>query len=73
MKLPIVLLLLIYYALHQDFWNWNEARPLVFGFVPIGLFYHALYAAGAALLMKMVVAWAWPEDLEAWADEEPGE
>ena len=31
------------YALHQDFWFWREARPLVFGFLPIGLFYHAAY------------------------------
>jgi len=22
------------YALHQDFWFWREARPLVFGFLP---------------------------------------
>ena len=31
------------YALHQDFWFWREARPLVFGFLPIGLFYHAVH------------------------------
>ena len=23
------------YVLHQDFWNWKEAYPLVFGFLPI--------------------------------------
>lgn len=73
MKPSIALLLLVYYVLHQDFWNWTQARPLVFGFVPIGLFYHALYAAGASLLMKMLVTWAWPADLERWAETEPGE
>jgi hypothetical protein len=26
------------YALHQDFWFWREARLLVFGLLPIGLF-----------------------------------
>ena len=29
------------YALHQDIWFWRTARPLVFGFLPIGLVYHA--------------------------------
>jgi hypothetical protein len=27
-------------ALHQDVWFWREARPLVFGFLAIGLFCH---------------------------------
>ena len=34
---------LLLYVLHQDFWFWREARPLVFGFLPIGLFYHAAF------------------------------
>lgn len=71
MKPTILFLLLTYYALHQDFWNWNAARPLIFGFLPIGLFYHAMYAAGAAAVMASLVRRAWPERLEAWADEEP--
>lgn len=73
MKLRIIVLLFIYYALHQDFWNWNTARPLLFGFLPIGLAYHALYAAGAAALMAFVVKVAWPTELEKWAEQEPGE
>ena len=71
MKTPILLLLITYYALHQDFWNWTAARPLIFGFVPIGLMYHVLYAAGAAVLMVFLVRWAWPEGLEEWAEKEP--
>lgn len=71
MKTPILLLLITYYALHQDFWNWTAARPLIFGFVPIGLMYHVLYAAGAAVVMTLLVRWAWPEGLEAWAEKEP--
>ena len=31
------------YALHQDVWFWRTARPLVFGFLPVGLAYHAGY------------------------------
>lgn len=62
------LLLLLYYALHQDFWNWSEPRPLIFGFLPIGLFYHVLYTLGAALIMAMLVRVAWPTELEEWAE-----
>jgi hypothetical protein len=60
-----------FYVLHQDSWLWREARPLVFGFLPIGLFYHACYSAGAALLMALLVRHAWPSHLEQ--DEQPGE
>ena len=48
------------YALHQDVWFWREARPLVFGVLPIGLFYHAAYTVAVSLapepdvLMKRV-------------------
>jgi hypothetical protein len=73
MRLPTLLFLLVYYALHQDFWNWTTARPLLFGFLPIGLFYHALYAAGSAAVMAFLVRRAWPEGLEAWAEKEHGE
>ena len=73
MKIAIPLLLLVYYTLHQDFWNWAAARPLLFGFLPIGLTYHALYVLGAAAVMALLVRVAWPERLEQWADEESGE
>ena len=53
------------YLLHQDFWFWNAARPLVFGFLPPGLFYHALYSLAVAALMWALVRFAWPAHLEA--------
>jgi Protein of unknown function (DUF3311) len=52
------------YVLHQDFWYWRTARPLVFGFVPIGLFYQACFCVAASLLMWLLVKFAWPEHLE---------
>lgn len=63
---PVLLTLavLIVYVLHQDLWLWRAARPLVFGFVPIGLFYHVAYSVLAALLMWLLVARAWPKHLE---------
>jgi hypothetical protein len=68
---PVLLatIILIFYVLHQDFWFWRTARPLVFGFIPIGLFYHACYSVGAAILMALLVKFAWPAHLEAEADE----
>ena len=51
------------YLLHQDFWFWRDGR-LVFGFVPIGLFYHALYCVACAGLMWALVKFAWPSGLE---------
>lgn len=52
------------YLLHQDFWFWREAQPLAFGFLPPGLFYHAVHTLAAAALMAALVKWAWPKHLE---------
>jgi hypothetical protein len=52
------------YALHQDFWLFKEAQPLLFGFLPPGLAYHAAYTLLVAGLMAALVRWAWPADLE---------
>ena len=52
------------YVLHQDFWNWRTAHPLVFGFIPIGLFYQGVFSIAASLLMWLLVTFAWPGYLE---------
>ncbi len=56
------------YVLHQDVWFWDTARPLVFGFLPIGLFYHAAYSAAVAVLMVLLIRFAWPAGLEREAE-----
>jgi len=58
------LAVLTLYALHQDFWFRDYARPLVFGFLPIGLFFHALLCVATAVLMCLLVRHAWPVVLE---------
>ncbi len=55
---------LVLYVLHQDIWFWRRARPFVFGFIPIGLFYHACFAVAASLVLWMLVKYAWPAHLE---------
>ena len=56
------------HLLHQDFWFWTAARPLVFGFLPVGLFYHAVYSLVVAVLMWALMRFAWPAHLEADAE-----
>jgi hypothetical protein len=61
------------YVLHQDFWWWCRARPLVLGFLPIGLAYHALYCLWVSALMGLLVRFAWPAHLDSPAKEPGGE
>jgi len=67
----LVLVVVLVYALHQDVWFWRTARPLAFGFLPVGLAYHAGYSIAAALLMALLVRAAWPSHLER--EDEPGD
>ncbi|HEY7514199.1 MAG TPA: hypothetical protein VIC87_06965 [Vicinamibacteria bacterium] len=64
----LALLTLAVYLLHQDVWLWSAARPLVLGFLPVGLFYHAAYTVAVALLLWLLVVHAWPSRLEAEAE-----
>jgi len=60
----VALITALAYALHQDFWLWRSARPLVFGFLPAGLAYHAAYTLGVSLLMAVLVKYCWPSHLD---------
>ncbi|WP_182870447.1 DUF3311 domain-containing protein [Rhodopirellula sp. JC639] len=68
----LVVLLLI---LHQDNWFWTD-DTLVFGFIPIGLFWHACISIGASLTWALATVIAWPlddevvEQLEGTSSEE---
>ena len=57
-------LVFVLYLLHQDVWFWRSARPLVFGFLPVALAYHAAYCLAAAALMWGLIRHAWPAHLE---------
>ena len=69
-KLLLFLLALTVYLLHQDFWNWNRYEPLVFGFLPVGLAYHAAFSVVAAIMMAVFVKFAWPKKLEDSPEKE---
>ena len=57
----LVVLLLI---LHQDNWFWED-DTLVFGCMPIGLFWHACISIAAALTWALATKIAWPVHDEA--------
>lgn len=60
-----LLFVAILYLLHQDFWNWTAARPLLFGFLPPGLWYHGLYTLALVVFFAWLVKKDWP------AEEDP--
>ena len=62
-----MLAVLVLAVLHQDFWSWDDTT-LVWGFLPVGLAYHAAFSIAAGLLWASVVRWSWPADLEVDGD-----
>jgi hypothetical protein len=60
----LILLLVVLYALHQDFWFWRTARPLLFGFLPAGIWYHVGFTLAVSLVMGLLIQQAWPAHLE---------
>ena len=61
--------------LHQDFWWWDDSDTLVFGFVPVGLAYHAFLSLAAGMLWALAVKFCWPAgvDVEDTPAEQGGD
>ena len=53
--------LVVLFLLHNDFWLWDNSKR-VMG-LPIGLLYHIGFCAAAAILMVLVINYAWPQHL----------
>jgi hypothetical protein len=66
--MPAAFVLAALYAAHQDFWFWRDAQPIVFGVLPVGLFYHAAYTVLCAAVLWVAVRRFWPAHLEHLAD-----
>lgn len=60
--------LFVLYLLHNDLWLWDDPQ-LLLG-LPIGLLYHIGFCLAAALMMALLVNYAWPRHLR---DEEERE
>jgi len=67
-KVVLSLLVVAVFLLHQDFWNWRKS-DLVLGFLPVGLAYHAAYSILAAIMMALLVKFAWPAELDRFESE----
>ena len=67
-KIIIWSLFVVLFFMHQDFWWWNDSE-LVFGFMPMGLAYHAGFSIACSILGWLAIRFAWPDDLEAFAEE----
>ena len=63
-------LIVVLVVLHQDNWLWDDTT-LVFGFMPIGLFYHACISLAAAFVWFLFAMFCWPKELERPAAAEP--
>ena len=68
-KTLVYLAILLLAILHQDFWFWDDPA-LVFGSLPVGLAYHVFYSIAAAALWALAVRYAWPSNVEAFAELE---
>lgn len=63
---------LLLFILHQDFWWWDNSS-LVFGFLPVGLAFHAFFSVACAILGWFAIKYAWPHELENFADNDSSE
>lgn len=63
MKQVVWILIVLLLVLHQDNWNW-ASDTLAFGFMPIGLFYHACISLAAGVTWYLATRFAWPAELE---------
>lgn len=68
MRTIVWVLVVVLAIVHFDFWFWDD-RTLLFGFLPIGLGYHAAFSLACGLVWLMAVKFAWPKEVEAWAEE----
>ena len=57
-------LIVLLAVLHQDYWWWDSIDPLVLGFIPIGLAYHAGVSIVAAIMWALAIKYCWPDHLE---------
>ena len=61
-RLLLYLLWVLLYLLHNDLWFWDDPQ-LLLG-LPIGLLYHIGFCLAAALMMALLVNYAWPSELD---------
>jgi hypothetical protein len=56
------------FLLHQDFWLWEDTT-LVFGFLPVGLAYHALFTLFVVIFWAISLHYYWPDNVHTGNDD----
>ncbi len=64
MKRLVYAFLILVAMAHHDFWWWDDSDTLVFGFMPVGLAYHAGVSVAAAIGWALAVRYCWPTDID---------
>ncbi|HEX2051437.1 MAG TPA: hypothetical protein VHJ34_12535 [Actinomycetota bacterium] len=55
-----------------DVWNWERIEPLLFGWMPVGLWWQVLVTMLAVPVMAYLFWVLWPDDVDdAWAAPAP--
>ena len=54
------LFILALIVLHHDFWLWDRIEPILWGWVPVALWYHVAYTLLCILAVVLLGRWAWP-------------
>jgi len=62
--LVIAVLALLLLLLHQDYWFWSN-KTLVFGILPMGLFWHICISMAATLTWYLATRIAWPREIQS--------
>jgi hypothetical protein len=60
----LTLVAIVVFVLRHDYWNWDTPVPLLFGFLPAGLWWQGLVSLLACVMMWLMVRFAWPQELE---------
>ena len=63
----LTLIFLLVLFLRHDYWNWDIRGYLLFGVLPIGLWWQGLVTILASVMMWLMVTLAWPTHLEEQA------
>ena len=69
MRTLVIGLILLLAVLHHDWWWWDAKEPLVLGFMPIGLAWHAGISLAAGLVGLVAVKFCWPDHLDEEDDD----
>ena len=60
----LILAAVIVLIMRHDYWNWDTPYPLLFGCLPVALWWQAVVSLSACALMWLMVRFAWPQELE---------